>query len=481
MSDSTTFKELIFPEKYHAAINISAYRQFLERISKDSAIKYAVFHLPSPWTDLLKQSPWLRDQTSFRYYWEQPSSSFTISAGGRVQEVSGSGSKRFQDVYTKFEKLKTHTAEFNAGDFEPGIHLLGGFSFFNEMTSSDWSAYGSASFTMPKYAALQKKGATVLSIALTLRDNRASEYIHHQLMNELNNLEHAACDEPENTQHSENELSDLAIVNNHRDEWTRAVLDARQAIAGTALEKVVLARELKLKKQRRQQPNIILDKLRMQYPNCSTFYIQKRQAPAFIGCSPEKLLSFNGNTIQTEALAGSIGRGNTDAEDTRLANTLLNSPKNKREHSYVVKSIEQDLSASAHNLKHRDTPVIKKLANVQHLYTPISAEKRNDVNPLSLLSQLHPTPAVGGYPRKKAINYIRKHESLNRGWFAGPVGWMNSRDEGEFTVAIRSGLIKETEATLFAGCGLVADSDPDKEWQETNLKFMPMLSALNYD
>src|SRR5699024_8900148 len=115
------------------------------------------------------------------------------------------------------------------------------------------------------------------------------------------------------------------------------------------------------------------------------------------------------------------------------------------------------------------------------LFTPMRGRMCNGYAPFLLLNQLHPTPAVGGYPQHKAFKYIRNIEPFNRGWFAGPVGWMNTDGAGEFSVAIRSGLVGPKTATLYAGCGIVADSDPAKEWEETKLKFLPMLSALNYE
>ncbi|HLR32116.1 MAG TPA: chorismate-binding protein, partial [Fodinibius sp.] len=126
-------------------------------------------------------------------------------------------------------------------------------------------------------------------------------------------------------------------------------------------------------------------------------------------------------------------------------------------------------------------PRIKKLSNVQHLHTPIRAHLKDDTDILPVIEQLHPTPAVGGYPRKDAMEYIRELEDFERGWYAGPVGWMTPSGSGEFAVAIRSGLLSEDEAHFFAGCGIVADSNPKEEWEETNLKLSPMLSALNYD
>src|SRR5699024_2973901 len=145
-----------------------------------------------------------------------------------------------------------------------------------------------------------------------------------------------------------------------------------------------------------------------------------------------------------------------------LANNLNGSNKNRAEHGFVVQDIRQRLEPLTNTIKHGLQPQIKKLSNVQHLHTPIRAHLADGISPLQAVEHLHPTPAVGGFPREKAMHYIQQLERFERGWYAGPVGWMTPSGSGEFSVAIRSGLLCEEEAHFFAGCGIVADSDPKK-------------------
>jgi menaquinone-specific isochorismate synthase len=159
---------------------------------------------------------------------------------------------------------------------------------------------------------------------------------------------------------------------------------------------------------------------------------------------------------------------------------LLHSQKDLNEHAFVLDAIEENLQRFSDVFEHPVSPGIKKLSNVQHLYTPVHAKIKKGVSRTEVLSKLHPTPAVGGYPREAAMPYISKLEHFDRGWYAAPVGWINAHGEGEFVVAIRSGLIKTNEVRFFAGCGIVEDSNPQKEWDETNLKFIPMLTALEH-
>jgi menaquinone-specific isochorismate synthase len=199
-------------------------------------------------------------------------------------------------------------------------------------------------------------------------------------------------------------------------------------------------------------------------------------ATAF-GATPERLVSRRGHTIETEALAGSIGRGDTPSDDEALAEELAASSKDRLEHSLVVEALRDQLEnlASSVTIGPRS---VRRLASVQHLQTTIRASLSRDRHILSLVEALHPTPAVGGLPPATAREMIRRAESFSRGWYAAPVGWFDARGNGEFAVAIRSAVAANTRATLFAGAGVVADSAPENEWEELQLKYRPVLDAL---
>jgi len=178
------------------------------------------------------------------------------------------------------------------------------------------------------------------------------------------------------------------------------------------------------------------------------------------------------------ALAGSAPRGATQAEDEQLGAELLQSEKNGIEHAVVVATVREALLAHCSMVHVSDIPHLLKLKNVQHLETPIVGELLPGRCILDIIADLHPTPAVGGFPRQEALATIRRVEQLDRGWYAGPLGWIGADGHGEFAVALRSGLVTEHEATLFAGCGIVGDSDPQSEYAESCLKLQGMLRGL---
>ncbi|MGM0506820.1 MAG: isochorismate synthase, partial [Bacteroidota bacterium] len=214
------------------------------------------------------------------------------------------------------------------------------------------------------------------------------------------------------------------------------------------------------------------------FSDCTNFLIRSGDSPLFLGASPERLVSLNRNRIHTDGLAGSTARGASAGEDDALGQTLMKSPKERSEHQYVVREILDQLRPFTREIDHPKQPRLKKLHNVQHLYTPITAQANREMSVHDLARTLHPTPAVGGTPRMVALQTLTRFEPFGRGWYSGPIGWSDLTGNGEFCVAIRSALIDHTSARLFAGSGIVADSDPDREWEETNMKFRPILEAL---
>lgn len=177
-------------------------------------------------------------------------------------------------------------------------------------------------------------------------------------------------------------------------------------------------------------------------------------------------------------LAGSIKRGENQQEDDRLGKELLHDEKNLAEHDFVVKMIHDSFLSSCSDVKKPAGPQLYKTKSVQHLYTPITGHLKTSASLFDLIEKLHPTPALGGAPQQKAVEVIADIEPMTRGWYAAPIGWMDGRENGEFVVAIRSGLIEGKSARLFAGCGIVEDSDPQSEYEETQIKLKPMISAL---
>jgi menaquinone-specific isochorismate synthase len=212
-------------------------------------------------------------------------------------------------------------------------------------------------------------------------------------------------------------------------------------------------------------------------PSQFVFGIQPKDGTAFIGASPERLFRRIDNTVECEALAGTRPRGKTDDEDTALGEQLLGSEKDRREHGYVLDTVVNTVKELCSGQIIEDQVSLLKLPRVQHLMARFRGQLADDINDSDLLEALHPTPAVGGLPREKAIGHIGSLERFDRGWYAGPVGWMGAQST-EFAVGIRSGLIEDSSILLYSGAGIVKGSDAESEWQEIENKMAGFLNVI---
>jgi len=218
--------------------------------------------------------------------------------------------------------------------------------------------------------------------------------------------------------------------------------------------------------------------LRSAYPSCFTYLVTGADGTAFAGASPELLVRRSGGHAHAQPMAGSVARGATEADDERLADELRLSRKDTAEHDVVSRFVVEAMRPFARDVI-AHAPEVVRFTNIQHLATAVDAElSEPHADVLDLAAALHPTPAVGGWPRDSADRIIDDLEAMERGWYAGAVGWTDGNGDGEFAVALRCGLLWEDGARLYAGVGVMPDSDPARELEETDLKFKALLSAL---
>lgn len=259
--------------------------------------------------------------------------------------------------------------------------------------------------------------------------------------------------------------------------WKETVKFATEQIDATEIDKVVLAREMQLEFEKPLPVSSVLNYLTNAQPNSYTFCFENG-LNCFIGATPERLVKLENRQLLSTCLAGTAPRGKTKEEDNRYGVELLNDNKNLEEHAFVVDMIKSAIEGCCSDVVIPEEPTLYPLRQLQHLYTPVRGQLKEGFSLLEVVKRLHPTPALGGYPIEESLAFIRKHEQLERGWYAAPIGWMDNNGNGEFAVAIRSALLQGNKASLFSGCGVVRDSNPEAEYQETAIKFLPMLTAL---
>ena len=398
----------------------------------------------------------------------------TVVAGGAAATVTADGLDRFEHVRERAEAVFAGLTVPVDLPTAARPRLYGGFAFHEGHTDpgpgATWHGYPGALFVLPAVQLSLADGHGWLTAAATGPDagGRAEARLERWRDRLVAMPDHSPAGPPG--------VADSQPTPS-LEGWHRQVTDATASVRRGDLRKVVLAQSLTAGLAGDLDVVDTLDRLSDTYPGCFRFLVEPGRGGSFFGATPERLVSLEGRTVQTEALAGSTGRGETPAEDQWLASELQDSEKDLHEHELVADAVRDQLAPLAASIR-TGTRTVRQLETVQHLRTPIQATLNRDEHVLSLVEALHPTPAVGGLPPDAALRTIRETEGFNRGWYAAPVGWFDAAGDGAFGVAIRSALARGDTATLFAGAGIVADSDPDSEWDELQLKYRPVMDEL---
>jgi salicylate biosynthesis isochorismate synthase len=411
------------------------------------------------------------------FCWEQPDRGFALAGVGVAYEAASRGRGRFADVAEKClrtgrDAILDEPRGMPAG---AGPVWLGGFAFDAEGGgSSTWASLSPGSLVLPALSICRSGGRAFLTVNAIVGPGDDAQGEGAALEARLAGLRAEAplpMLDPHPTAHAE--------IRSARPpgEFEAAVAAATARIGASGMSKVVLAREVVVGAAAAHDPAALFGAMREQFPACFCFCVGTPEA-AFIGASPELLVRRSGASVSTVALAGSTRRSSDPAVDDHLGEQLLRSDKDRREQRIVCERIVRSLRPHAVWVEAAAEPEIVKVANIQHLATPVIAQLAEPHSAIELAGMLHPTPAVGGEPWPEAARAIADLEGMDRGWYAGPVGWMDATEDGEFCVALRSALLRDREAHLFAGVGVVAGSDPAAELAETEVKLQALLPLL---
>ena len=413
------------------------------------------------------------------FAWEQPDAGgFALGCLGSVREIVSRGEDRFADLERDCTELIRDAEVSEPDGLVPGAGPVwtGGFAFDAQGgASSKWSSLPPALMVMPELSLVRAGGRHFLTVNALAEDGEASERALESARRRITSL----SDRPI-VPLDPNPVAGTRISAPYPPQrYEELVADARERIRAGDLDKVVLAREVVVTAPAAHDPAPVFGALREAFPSCFSFACGTPEA-VFIGASPELLIRRRGAVAATVALAGSMRRSADPAVDDHLGQQLLTSPKDRSEHEFVIRRIERALRPHSVWVQSEPEPALVQIANIQHLATPVRAQLADSRSAIALAGALHPTPAVGGEPRGAALELIDEIEGMDRGWYAAPVGWMDATEDGEFCVALRSGLLRDRDAHLFAGAGIVADSDPASELAETEIKLealMPLLTS----
>ena len=347
----------------------------------------------------------------------------------------------------------------------PSPRVFGGASFAPGAASeSPWESFGDGFLLLPTWT-YQVDERAWLSLAVCGSETPVAEQVLDVFDTIWESLERPIGVIPP-------PVSVRRIDQADRETWSRQVGDIRREIRHGAVEKVVAARQCVVELETGAGSLDVLNRLEGRFPGCTRFALWRGDT-AFLGATPELLISRRGPSVLSEALAGSTAHGD--------AARMMESSKEREEHQLVVQAILKALEPFCDSVRAAPEPRVRELPNLLHMQTPIEGHLREPTHILALVQALHPTPAVGGVPTNEAIQWIVENEALTRGWYSAPVGWTDAEGDGEFVVALRSGLLRDGKAWVYAGAGIMADSDPDAEYAETELKMQALLGALHGD
>ncbi|MFB3133619.1 MAG: isochorismate synthase MenF [Rhodothermales bacterium] len=409
---------------------------------------------------------WLQAQDApARLYWSGREGSVETAAVGQADVC-------MSPAPAGFEAMRRHLAPVLAS-CDARVRYYGGVRFDPvQPAEAAWSAFGAYRFILPRFELrCHDDGATLIcNLVLpndTTRRDAILAWIDRLALPALG----LAGDVP------------MPIFRKDRPDaegWRRTIEWALAAFTNTPLDKVVFAREASFGFSEDLDPVALLENLKAGTPDCFHFFFQPEEGVAFVGASPERLFRRQGRLIDSEAVAGTRPRGASASDDARLLEELLRSDKDRREHEYVRISMREELAPLAEEFYLDAEPSEMKLASGRHLVSRVRATLRDGVTSLDVLKALHPTPAVGGYPTTDAIAAIRAQEPFDRGWYAGPVGWIGP-GAAEFAVGIRSGLVQPRTLSLYSGAGIVTGSTPEGEWDEIEHKIIDFIKVLGLD
>lgn len=461
---------MIQTKEYHVEKWID---QAIEEVSRTNDVHLISMTKQIESIDLLRLFEGAKQAGRDRTYWSSTDDDFTIVGIGSAYEIAAQGN-HFEETKRAWQALLKRSFIHNPFEVAgTGVLALGGMTFDpNKEQTSLWEKFGQSLFVVPIYTVVQHQETFYFTYTQTVDEDSVKGDIAQHISNAEEQIIEWAKTVHDSVHVEVIEKEEIAAK-----KWIEDVKQAIDDIQAEKANKIVLAREMRIQLNRQAEVGQMLKKLHHLQTNCY-IYAFERGSDCFIGATPERLVRIDGDQLLSTCLAGTAPRGKTAEVDEEIRTGLLNDPKNLEEHAYVVQMITDAIRPYCINVKTAEGPVVRPLKNVQHLYTPVTAHVKKGYHLFDFVEQLHPTPALGGVPTDVSLAFIRKQESLDRGWYGAPIGWLDSNQHGEFAVGIRSALVQNDVVSLFAGCGIMKDSDPLEEFEETSIKFLPILSVL---
>ncbi|MBD2233903.1 isochorismate synthase [Phormidium tenue] len=414
-------------------------------------------------------------------YLETPAAQRSVVGFGAALVYETAGARRFAQARRFIEQWRSKTHRYSEAGPAAALSGADGPRFFCAFTFFADSQDGEATFpaatvVLPQWQLVRQGEQGVLTLNYLVTATSDVETIIDDLANQLRAVERLGTAPWRDPLHPAR--LPVQPVPEAGQQFRTAVDRALGYMTRHPVQKIVLAHALDWVSTEPIQPLAALGRLRQRYPDCHVFSVGQGNGKTFMGASPERLLSLTQGQLITDALAGSAPRGSAPFQDDYLAQGLLHNPKERGEHRLVVEFLARQLRSVGLWPQYQPRPKVRRLSNIQHLHTPMRARVPRHIHPLHIVEALHPTPAVAGVPTREACDQILRFEDFDRGLYAAPLGWVGANGDSEFIVGIRSALVADTWVRLYAGAGIVAGSNPDREWAEIKLKLRALGESL---
>lgn len=428
--------------------------------------------------------PALRDFAPRLAAWNS-SGDGSFVAGGVAWDATVHGAERFVQAGEYWQALESGRCDLEASPEDALLPFcLSGFSFSEtgakvpSPRQTHWKGWGDGRMWVPRWVAAQIGDRVRVVVNERLVAGASSTDLADRILEQVHWIQSLAK-KTGNPMGRVDQSAQSVAQPGAENAWVERVEKARLAMSEGRVRKVVLARseEYACGEGSFDAIDTAL-RMRKQQTGCTVYLVRRANGQAFVGASPEELIRRKGSDISTMALAGTRRRAAAEGDDAALEEELLQSAKDLHEQDLVTQAMAEALLPVVEDLSPSRSPTVKKLADVQHLCTNLQAKIRGDVDLFSLVDRLHPSPAVGGLPQSNALGWIAENEQMDRGWYAGPIGWIRPGGDGLFVVAIRSVLMHGQRASAFVGCGLVASSVALSEWNESEAKLRPVARGL---
>ena len=452
-------------------MNLVEYEDLVEEVIIDSDSDYITLHIPIHEYDISHAQlfTYFKEYTGERYWFQSKDGEFDSIGIGYRKSISRDKFKVESLTSEKNELYDSIQMVPVNDDLSSRLSLFGGVKFDDKDTNDEWSDFSMVEFHLPVYQFDLVRQEVFYTIPQ--HSQKLSDALE-DLSGVLSGLSQ--------TEPGTYEKAEVSIIKDiFPDEWKRLVDEAVDVLDEESFLKVVLARQRLITFKSGIDPLFLLERLRDEKDTYTIYY--EKGASAFVSKSPERLFEIEDNHLWTNAIAGSAPRTEDEEENEYQQDFLLHDEKNRYEHELVRQSIVEDLKPYSSVIEYDEVPEILKNKYIYHLHTPIKVSLNEDIEVFEILKAIHPTPAVGGLPKKIAKDYIKEQEYGTRGLYAAPIGLIHENNDSEFVVSLRSMLVSKTSATLFAGCGIVKGSSSEKEFLETDVKFTPMMNVLEVE